>query len=369
MRQAWFRTAWFAAGVLLALVVLEFALRSMPVSKGLHRAADYMRWPLQYTEPHFPYTYSIGWDMRNAHRGVTNNYGHVAPFDFRARSRPVIVMGDSYVESLMNDYADSLQGQLGRRLETPESVYGFGVSGASASDYVALAQMVRAEFEPTAAVILVTDGDLSESLQRAVGTRYLIRDAGRLALKYEPIREVPLSSRIRDAIGDISLHRYFQINLHFAAADVLKVFRADAPRRAIAPAPDKRLDEQREVADWFLTALPSSLGLQPRCIVLLLDADRYAIYKPDLASVPKDVPEARAYLAEEARRRGFMVQDMEPVFRQRYAQQRQKFDHWPIDRHWNRLGHGIAAEEAYRMLVSGRDPGPPACLSSARPAA
>jgi hypothetical protein len=361
MKRAFVRMAWIAAGVILALVLLEVVLRFLPVSKGLHRSNQFARWPLQYTESRFRYDYSIGWAMLNAHHGVTNNYGHVSPFDYRPHSRPLIVMGDSYIESVMNEYSDTLQGQLGRRLGAPESVYGLGVSGASASGYIALARLARAEFAPTAAVILISDGDLSESLLPARGTHYLKRSGGELELWYDPIVSVPLSTRIRNTIGDISLHRYFQINLQFAPENILQAFHDGAPEPKVIEA--DRVADQRKVADWFLAELPASLGLPVQCIVLLLDSDRYAIYEPKQASTAKDAPEARSYFAEEARKRGFQLQDLGPVFRRRYAQDREKFDYWPIDRHWNRRGHGIAAEESYRLLLSGPSAQHGACLA------
>jgi hypothetical protein len=368
MRQALQKLAWLLLGTLLAVVLLEVVLRFLPVSMGTHRSLAFARWPLEYTVPRSPYHYSIGWLMRNAHHGVTNNYGHVAPFDFKAHGRPTLVIGDSYIESLMNDYGDSLQGQLGRRIGAPDSVYGLGVSGASVSGYVGLARLAQREFEPTAAVILLSDGDLSESTQRAVGTHFLKKRAdGGFDLVFEPIPGVPLSTRIRNVIGDFSLHRYLQVNLQFAPENIWQVFaagQAAVPQSRPIDSPE-RVEQQQRIADWFLDQLPASLGVAPRCIVLLLDADRYAIYKPELASIPKDAPAARAYAAEEARRRGFQVIDLGPIFRERYAADHQKFDHYPIDRHWNRRGHGVAAEEAFRLLAAPNGAAPGSCPAQA----
>ena len=358
-----------ALGALLALVVLEAALRFLPVSKGLHRSLDFARWPLQYTTAHFRYDYSIGWSMLNAHHGVTNNYGHVSPFDFKRRSHPILVIGDSYIESLMNDYDETLQGQLGGLIGAPDTVYGLGVSGTSASGYVGLARLARDEFEPAAAVILMVDGDLSESLLPAIGSHYLKqRSDGQFELAYEQIHGVPLSTRIRSLVGDSSLHRYLQVNLQFAPENILNAVRPSAGSRPPPPDPpsQKQVGRQKQVVDWYLDTLPHSLALPPQCIALLVDADRYGIYKPELASVPKDDPAARAYLIEEASRRGFRVTDLGPIFRSRYAKEREKFDHYPIDRHWNRRGHSIAAQEAFRLLSVGLEGGPAACIPPGR---
>jgi len=350
------RFVWVAVGALMALMIAEGVLRLLPVSVPLQRTASAERWPLQNAEPHTPYSYSLGWSMRNAHRGVTNNYGHVAPFDFRAHSHPVVVVGDSFVEALMNDYADTIQAALARRIGVPQGVYGLGVSGLSASDYVAMAGLARDEFQPRASVVVVVDGDLSESLIARRGSHFLVDDGSRLRLAYDPVRSDTLATTVRKAIGDVSVHRYFQVNLQFTPEDLL---RASKPSEPAA----KDAAQQRRVADWFLDELAQSFGLAPSCIAMVLDSDRYAIYKPELATTRKDAPEARRYLIEEARRRGYRVGDLDPVFRERYAREHVRFDHYPIDRHWNGVGHGVAADEAYRLLFGEAPGGRGACAA------
>jgi hypothetical protein len=58
----------------------------------------------------------------------------------------------------------------------------------------------------------------------------------------------------------------------------------------------------------------------------------------------------RRYFLDQAQSLGFAVSDLDPVFRAHYARERTKFDYWPNDRHWNKTGHGVAADEAYRLL-------------------
>jgi len=350
MRTALSRLIWLLLGGLAVLAACEGVLRLLPVSMGLYRTPQFERWPLQNFEAHLPYAYSTTWAMLNAHRGTTNNYGHIAPFDYRRDSRPLLVIGDSYVESLMNDYADTLQGQLGRRLGAPGAVYGLGVSGLSASDYLALSRLARDEFRPAAAVFLITDGDLAESLSPRLGNYYLASDGGALRLRYLPMQGESLQKKLRKAVGDSALYRYLQANLHFSLDGLFKSSAAHAAQPAAGSRAVQDGDLQRRVADWFLAELPGGLGLPPQCIVLLVDTDRYAIYSHAAAAPPKDLPASRQYLIEQARRLGFGVSDLDPVFRERYARDGLKFDYWPLDRHWNRLGHAVGADEAYRLL-------------------
>jgi hypothetical protein len=354
-------------GAVTVLVLLELALHFLPVSTGMRRTDESTRWPLQDTPPHSAYSYSITWAMLNAHRGVTNNYGHVAPFDYSRDSHPVVVIGDSFVESLMNDYADTLQGQLGRKIGRREGVYGLGVSGLSASDYVALSRQARDEFHPSAAVFVISDGDLSESLLRQRGTYFLVPQSNALDLSYLPTEPhgQGAAATLRQAVADLALHRYLQVNLQFSLDKVLAVFGKSGDEEDLQGSPpEATLAEQRRVADWFLAELTTSLGLPAKCVALLVDTDRYAIYRSDLASARKDLPAARQYLIQRGRKLGFAVSDLDTVFQERFARDHVKFDYFPIDRHWNKFGHGVAADEAYRLLVRGPTEGQAACLSA-----
>lgn len=341
---------WLILGGIFVVAVLEAVFRLLPVSMGLYRTEQFEKWPLQNFESHLPYTYSSTWAMLNVHRGVTNNYGHPAPFDYKKQSRPLLVIGDSYIESLMNDFSDTLQAQLGVLLNSPSSVYGLGVSGLSISDYLALSRLAHDEFRPAAAVFMITDGDFSESLGRRIGNYFFATKGDELALQYAPLYGDTLMKRIRQSIGEISFYRYLEAHLGFSLDAVLSVFRNIASFKLAGGRAVQNVDLQRKVADKFLAELPESLGIPKRCIVFLMDSDRYAIYNVRSASTPKDWPEVRQYFIEQAQEKGFMVSDLDPVFRDRYMRDRVKFDYWPFDRHWNDVGHGVAANEAYRLL-------------------
>ena len=356
MRLIFSRLLWIFLGALLTLTVFEFVLRFLPVSMGLYRTEQFDKWPLQNSEPKLPYAYSISWAMLNPHRGTTNNYGHIAPFDFKKGSQPVLVIGDSFIESLMNEYGDTLQGQLGEKIGAGPAVYGMGASGLSASDYLALSRLARDEFTPVAAIFLMIDGDLSESLGHHLGYHSLVPDGDGLKAVYAPLTGESTVKKLRKRVGDISLYRYFQVNLQFDPLQITKKSPGDADAQTKPESSLKSPANQLRVVDRLLAELPAALGLPPQCIVFLMDSDRYAIYKPDQASSAKDSPEARRYFVERGEKLGFKVSDLEPVFRQRFSKDRTKFDHWPVDRHWNRVGHGVGAEEAYRLLYGPGDP-------------
>jgi hypothetical protein len=126
-------------------------------------------------------------ELLNATHGSTHNYRHFAPFDFVPGSKPVIVIGDSFVGAELNSYDNTLQRQLGKLLGGQERVYGLGANGLSISDYLALSKMAAAEFSPTAVVILVVDGDITEGLEPQVGHYHFSIEANHVELQYWPL--------------------------------------------------------------------------------------------------------------------------------------------------------------------------------------
>jgi hypothetical protein len=347
MRRFLSALSWLMLGVSVALALLEATLRLLPVPIGLYRTHRYEQWPLQAYEPSRPYTYSRTWALRNVHRGMTNNYGHLAPFDFRPGSMPVVVLGDSFIEAQMNAYDETLQGRLGALLDDPRRVYGLGVSGLSLSDYLALSRLARDEFSPSAAVIVISDGDISESISGEIGHYSFALKDGAAELTYRPLYGESVLKKIRTGVGEISLYRYLQ-NLGFSPAKIVNRVHGAPP--AAASREDPRPDRLFVVVDTFLRDLSPALGVSPGCIAFLLDSDRYAIYKPELATKRKDGPELRGYFLQQATALGYRAADLDPVFRRAYASDKVKFDYWPMDRHWNAVGHDIAAHKAYELL-------------------
>jgi hypothetical protein len=342
----------FTTGAVVAALALEGLLRLLPVPMGLYRTEQYQRWPLVNYEPNRVYTSSMSWEMQHQRRGSTNNYGHLAPFDYVPGSRPVIVVGDSFVDSQMNSYEDTLQGQLGNLLGRRETVYGLGANGLSISDYLAVSSLAAAEFLPRGAVILLTDGDVSESLSSKIGHYSFVVQAGRVELQYRPLHGETMGKRVRRLFGDSALYRYIQLNLHF---DPMRIFERaihiPSGQSAVAtPRPRPPQTSEREVIDHFLGNLSSALKLPPSCVALLFHSDTYALADPAAATVPKDSPQLVGYFKERADAMGYRVVELKERFRSDYALHKKRLDYWPLDRHLNGRGHAIAAKAAFDAL-------------------
>lgn len=329
-------------GMLLTLTLCEFLLSLLPVSRPLTPTTQ--AWPLHGYAAHQAYQYSLGWSLQNAHAGSTNNYGQISSLDYLAASRPLIVVGDSYVEALMIEEPARLQSQLSQRLADPP-VYSFGLSGLSASDYLVMARQTREEFGPRAVAFVITDGDFSESLIKQIG-RYQLQFVGEndASLVFTPLQPNPIMQWLRARHLPSAFIDYLRYNLAINFSKVLAGLRPVSSK----PAPEQQqagLSAGLRVVDWFLAELPAATGLPTECIALLVDSDRYGLYDRRLASRPKDAPEVRAHFIDQAAKLGFTVVDLQPVFRASYVANRRKFDHWPIDRHWSLNGHRTVAEQ------------------------
>lgn len=351
----WLRNALaFALGALVGVIAFEGLLRQFPVPVGLYRTEQYERWPLVNYEPRMGYTSSLSWDMRHVRRGSTNNYGQLAPFDYLPGSHPVIVVGDSFVGAAMNHYEDTLQGQLGALLGHRETVYGLGANGLSISDYLALSSLAADEFSPWAAVFLLIDGDVSESLLNQIGHYSFTVRNDAVEMKYRPLYGETFGKRVRRLFGDSALYRYIQLNLHFDPMRLLAraIPSPVGPASGTALPSEKRHASEIAVVDHFLGRVATALKLPPACVALLFHSDTYALADPATATTPKDAPQLMEYFMEQARARGYRVVNLREQFQSDYLLHGKRLDFWPLDRHLNGRGHGIAAQAAYDALFN-----------------
>jgi hypothetical protein len=161
-----------AGGLLLALCLIEATLRILPVQQGMFAADPSPDWPIYRMTPNTRYTHSEGWDLQNVRHGTINNMGFLAPFDYVPGSSGIVVVGDSFIESAMNAYSDSLQGQLPGLLAQPKPVLNFGYSGTSLTDYLGLSAVVGRRFQAQWLVVLVVPGDFTDGFHADPGSFY-----------------------------------------------------------------------------------------------------------------------------------------------------------------------------------------------------
>jgi hypothetical protein len=349
------RSAAFLTGIFGTLLLLEVVLRLLPVLGGTYAADPRTSWPVHTMIPNSSYTYSTGWNLQNIHRGRINNFGYVAPFDYHPTTAPgsgdIAVFGDSYVESVMNDYQDTVHGSLNGYLKSPRTVLNFGMAGAEMPDYLGMAPLVREQFSPQWAVFVITAGDFTRGFSATPG--YFEWEPKRSP----PVRLVPEIHRsgLSKWTRTIALVRYLRGNLSMRPGELISLQRAGAAAEMTGRCRPEVLSKQDEaLLAVFARELPAAIGLAPARVILVFDADRNAIYAGKAQSARNQCPQ-RATLANDrlkvlAANEGMRVIDSYPVFQRYFDSGRGRLDRSPIDAHWNPAAHRLMAQEIARLI-------------------
>ena len=345
------RTAALVAGILGSLLLLEVVLRVLPVLSGTYAADPRPKWPIHTMIPNTSYTYSTGWNLQNIHRGRINNFGYASPTDYQPGRGGIAVFGDSYVEALMNEYADTLQGSLNKYLKTPRKVMSFGMSGAEMPDYLGTAAVVRDQFAPDWAVVVITLGDFTRGFTATPG--YFEWAANRSP----PVRLIPEihRSELSKWMRTIAVIRYLRGNLSMRPAELIRLKRgSDAAAGTSTCLPEVLSKEDEGLLEAFAKELAPAAGLAPGHVILIFDSDRKAIYASQSAAQRQGCPQretlANDRLKELAAQSGLHVIDSDPVFRRHFSAGLGPLDRSPIDAHWNPAAHRLMAQEVARII-------------------
>jgi len=349
MRLLVSRMLFFVVGGIGVLVLLELVLRVLPVTNGAYAADPSDRWPTRTLIANSSFTYSIGWNASNIHHGHVNNLGYVSPFDYEPGASGIVVIGDSYVESRMNDYDDTLQGQLVRQLREPQRVMNFGMSGADLAHYVGTAQLIGQRFAPSWAVIVITAGDYSGGFAAEPG---FFRWAPE---RDPPVELVPEFKRSETArfMRSLALIRYLRGNLMVGTRDLIHLHHEQDDRDEASCSRNTLSAEDQTLVMKVAESLPRALGLSADHVILVFDSDRKAMYTATPAAA-RECPNrdhlARNRLMEVAALRGLQVIDSAPVFQAYYGSTHERVDHLPQDGHWNPAAHRLMAREVAQVI-------------------
>lgn len=371
------RRTWLLAGlsvlVTLAAIIVaaEITLRFLPVRSALLALPVNAENPVMRFAPNRRFTYSMGWDLANVVRGWVNNYGFVNDQDYDSSLvTPLLaVIGDSYVEALMIEYQETLQGRLAEVVGSSGRVYSLGMSGATLAQYLAMTDFARTTFRPSALIVVIVGNDFDESLlkyRRARGYHYFTEDSSGPRLGRVDYTPRPLARVVRySALARYVLH-------HLGVLGAVAGFRArlrNAEARpvqyvgnTVAAADSQRLADSRRVVDAFLAQLPARAGLDPSRILLVLDGIRPNLYDGEALRQAEGTyfDLMRRYVLQAATTGGFEVVDMQQRFIERHRRDGALFE-FPRDGHWNAVGHeeaaaAVAGTATFRRVFRG--PGP-----------
>ena len=331
-------------GVLVPFLLLEGAFRLLPVANPPFLEPVSASDPIPHFPPHRDYTYSAGWDFSIRARKHSNNLGfnHVADYRADEKTPLMMVVGDSFVEAHEVDAGKSAAELLHAGLGGQGRVYSLGISGAPLSQYLAFAEFARDKFRPDALTVVVIRNDFDESLlkYKSEPRLHYFTDSGelvRIDYRISPAKKLLRSSAF----------------LRYATHHLLVAHRLERWKRRLTGVEEmdpqvearKRLPDAKRAVDFFLEQLPARSGLPPERILLVLDADRPAMYEQDAAQrAARFHGQMMRYVAEQARARGFGIVDLEPVFVARHRRDGSRFE-FRLDSHWNELGHQVVAAE------------------------
>ncbi len=341
---------WIGMGAGIALLLAEAVLRLLPVAgRGVYAAAYDPSWPVNHLLPNSRYTYSVGWSLDLARQGAVNNMGYVAPFDFTAGAGGVAVLGDSYIENLMNDYAVTLQGRLPALLDEPLFVLPFGSSGASMPDYLAVARMVAERFHPHWGVVLISAADFTEGFAPVPGY-YGWDAAAEPPVRFSTPGERGLVARVG---RQSALVRYLRYNLK-ATSSSLVAWRS---ARGRSSAPFACTSAVLQPADDALVArfareLPLQFRLPAERIIVVFDADRNALYgeQAGTTTCPTRDQLAHAALRRQLHASGVHVVETGALFAGYYHATGRRVDYSPLDWHWNGEAHRLVAQQVAAVI-------------------
>jgi len=347
--------AGLATGVAASVLILEGLLRLLPIQQGLNAADFSAAWPIERLEGPGRYTYSMDWDLHNVRHGRINAMGYPAPFDYVPGSPAIAVIGDSFVEGLMNDYADSLQARLQQTVGSAPTVMGFARSGTGLPDYLAMTRLAADRFRLEWLVILVVPGDFIEGFQPRIGKyHWSSTQPGAAVLTPDDRRR----SGTRRWLRSLALVHYLKAHLGVSLHDLL--FPAPVSPGSSQCRPAGLVSGDERIIENFIAALPGAAKLPASRIILVFDPDLHpgtdgrGLRGGRSACTTRDNT-ARAQLQDRARQAGLQVVDMKEAFEAYYRQTGERIDY--ADSHWNAAGHRLAAQAVSRILTRPADRG------------
>lgn len=336
--------------VLSSLLIIEIALRFLPVCSSMQKLPVDQHNPILRFPSNQRFTYAKGWNFEILNYGRFNNYGFVNNQDYQSNPEDLLlaVIGDSYVEALMVPYEQSLQGRLAELYKGKGKVYSFGISGSQLAQYVAMGEYVWREFHPQGLVFVIIGNDFDESLVQVRSGLHLFKRHSQdqslslIRTDYQPTALETIlkhSAVVRYLWSTVGVGDLTRLPQWFTRSEVLYV--GNTSRDASL----ERVRDSRLVVDSFFSELSRRVELEPARIQFVVDGMRPQLYSPEdlLKAQGSYFDLIRQYFIETAILKGYEVIDLQSPFIARHDKDGARFE-FPTDGHWNGLGHQVAAD-------------------------
>lgn len=334
-------------GVLLALGVIEFLLRLLPVSTatmlGYYTDPEILVYP-----PHHEWHMSTGWDLRNPQPMRSNTAGFAAEREFVPDPRAVALVGDSYIEASMLPWEDRLAARLEGAMTSPRPVYAMGAPGSSLLDYAERVRFASQRFGVRDFVLLVEAGDLRQSLCGSQNVHSACLDRQTLQPRRERFAE---PGTLKQVLRYSALAQYLFGQLKLDSKRVLEAtFKRTTPEMVAAAKAGGTVREHPALTPEAVDVIVGHFLERVRPfrqgkMVVILDGRRIG---PPRQIGPLDLERLRAKRRfEEA---GIVIVDAEALWGQHLAGSPLSVEVGPYDKHLNPLALRLLGQATAKAL-------------------
>lgn len=290
-------------------------------------------------------------------RWCANNFGWNSVIDYEPgigkKKALMTVIGDSYVEGFQVNVHERFPEVLQRLSGDALLVYSFGISGAPLSHYLHLNRFVNQVFDPKIVVVLVVHNDFEESLANLVHKRRFLQIEPRNG-QFSEILPMPFQhSFLLRMFRRSAVFRYVENN-----CKLMMLVRNIVQRVALTQKPinynanidvnqvAKERDLVRESTQFLVGKLRAeNLG---RKLIILMDGPRFDIYRNNVGG--SNILWLHQILHDACQENDIEFLDLTEAFSQHWEKSQQPLEHLPIDAHWNKIGHEVAAKALWQKL-------------------
>jgi len=336
------------AGIGGFLLLLELLFRLLPVSTSTE--TGYYTDPLILNyPPHHNWTTATGWDLRNAQRLESNNFGYVASNNFARNDQAVALIGDSFIEASMLAAADRPGAQLEQAVGL-RPVFAMGNPGTALLDYAERIRFAHEQFGVRDFVVFMERGDVKQSLCGSGNVNGPCLDPNTLAARIE---KIPGPGVAKQIFRHSAFAQYVFGQLKFSPQ---KLWQQAFPpthsdtKLTTARATGGDLPNHTQEVPPFVDVITAAFfdRIKPYVtgkLVIVLDSDRRALASGQLTADP-----SRARFIELARAAGAVVVDTEPLFQAHFAKSTLRLDVGPYDGHLNAFGVQLVTQAVKSSL-------------------
>ncbi len=263
-----------------------------------------------------------------------NGSGFASNVEYEKDVENIAIIGDSYVESTMTKPGLRYHELLNSRSSL--GVYGYGRAGADVGEYMAVAQWVTRQWNPSAIIFNMTETDISNAGTGGRGNHLLKSKDGECILEATKREDGNLMHLVKKS----NLLRYFLYNLDFTQW-YMNIFKKSIPSHQVSKVLDHgtQREQQAALGKCFLDQISSYANLPKNRILFVIDAHRANIYK-GVAYKTRDID----IFATMAEQEGFPVIRLDGMFKAAYEATNQRADRSPRDWHWNEAGQALVAK-------------------------